>query len=431
MNLSLLGRAVNRHRYMKDRPAYTEFLQQISSHQDTWKCTQHDIASWWERRQSASMQLEISGSGILSVSTGLRGAVIEIDGERLEAAPLSIPVPSGLPAGTVRLRLSVGERYIDFLKEVLGHIGYGHIEAVREGSLSDACEAELLPLLSRLHDTSVVHQKYSSDDLEGFRALVASIHHRKQIPELRIWPLPRRERVPYRAAVSTRYDVDKAIINLPAIDELEGRFGLKSTVYLRPAGYFYGKKEITGYIKRGCAQEIALHGEFITTAERYGEDERSAAAREKRLLEDMAGQEVFGICMHGGELRTNSSENTHISAAGAGFQYDTFYRNSYYHPIHTAKDWKVSGLLSMGQHYADITVRPEPDFSERLAGAFLERFDQARSVGGIFVPVLHPLYFDFSAYIIDPKNLFRLLRFFPRYVIELGRMRKGQTYYNS
>ena len=105
--------------------------------------------------------------------------------------------------------------------------------------------------------------------------------------------------------MSPRFDVDKAIVNMPLIHELEGKYGMRSTAYIRPCGPFYGAREIRRYLERIGGNEIALHGEFVTTSQRFG-DEFKAAAGEKQLLEYITGRDVSGVCMHGGELEQQS-----------------------------------------------------------------------------------------------------------------------------
>ena len=64
------------------------------------------------------------------------------------------------------------------------------------------------------------------------------------------------------------------------------------------------------YLERMEGHEVALHGEFVTTAEQRFGSEEAAAMGEKEYLAGLTGQEVEGVCMHGGELRTNTSTRT-------------------------------------------------------------------------------------------------------------------------
>ncbi|MBN1163198.1 MAG: hypothetical protein JXB45_01330 [Candidatus Krumholzibacteriota bacterium] len=430
MNLGLFRRAISRHRYMRDRPAYRGFLEQINSHPGVWKTSQGIIALWWERRQRSSLRLEIVSPGILRVSSPLSDGAVEIEGKTLAVPPLELPVAKEIPPGELTLTYHCPVENAPFWEEVLGHLGYAHLAPARDGK-ADMPGGSFLPLLGRLRQRAEKHQNYDPHDLRELRELLAGMHRRRGLPDLRMWTLPQRGGKVCRVAVSTRYDVDKAIVNLPAIHELEASYGLRSTVYLRPLGVFYGAREIKRYAGKGAEAEIALHGEFVTTAaERFG-DEFRAAREEKKRLEDIVEREVAGVCMHGGELRSNLSPLTHRAVEAAGFKYNTLYRNYYYHPLHLPREGSVDRTLCLGQHYADITAKHGPRFGDELLEAFWEKFTEAEKVGGVFVPVLHPLYFDLFRYLRDPGNLLRLSRFAPRYFLTLGRMKKDQRYSNQ
>jgi len=107
--------------------------------------------------------------------------------------------------------------------------------------------------------------------------------------------------------------------------------------------------------------------------------------------------------MHDGEPGGNLSPNTRAAIEAAGFAYETMYRNSYFHPLHLPSGMKPMRTLSIGQHFADLDVRPGPDFQRELEKSLVDRFEQAAAAGGVFVPVLHPLYFDFVHYLSRMK----------------------------
>ncbi len=214
---------------------------------------------------------------------------------------------------------------------------------------------------------------------------------------------------------------------MPLIHGLEAKYGARSTAYLRPAGPFYGAREIRSYLERLGGNEIALHGEFVTTSARFG-DEFKAAAGEKRLLEYITGTEASGVCMHGGELNSNYTANTRSAVEAAGFKYETMYRNGCFHPLHLPAGVQPMRTLSIGQHFADLNVAPGPTFERELERALVERFEQAAAAGGVFVPVLHPLYFDLAHYLSRAENIYRLASFMPGYLINIARMGRGQSY---
>lgn len=398
MNLEMLQRAILQHRHAKNRLPYEGLLRHIDAHGDVWKATQREVAEWWEARSGAAIELRVGEQGSLHVSCALKDSVVEIDGKELRIPPFTCPVPATVRHGAIEMTYHCGSVDQDFAREVFGHIGCGHVAPAYLDDVADIKTAALEPLLARLRDTANVRRRYGEDDIASLRGAVRAAHASRGIPELRLWTLPHRSGRPYRVCVSPRFDVDKAIANMPPIHELEGKYGMRSTAYLRPCGPFYGAREIRRYAREIGGNEIALQGEFVTTARRFG-DECKAASGEKRLLEYITGTEASGVCMHGGELGGNYSPDTRAAIEAAGFKYETMHRNGCFHPLHLPAGMKPMRTLSIGQHFADLDVKPGPHFQTELEKALIDRFEQAAAVGGVFVPVLHPLYFDLIHYL--------------------------------
>jgi hypothetical protein len=430
MNLGMLQRSFLRHHHVKNRLPYEGLLRRVDAHGDAWKAPQREVAAWWEARGASGLDLRVVEPGTLRVSCALKDAAVEIDGKELRIPPFTLPVPSSVPPGTIEIGYHCASVDQDFAREIFGHLGYGHVAAAYLDDAADIRMAAIEPLLARLRDMASLHQRYGEDDVASLRAAVRAAHERRGIPELRLWTLPQRDGRPYRVCVSPRFDVDKAIVNMPLIHELEGRYGMRSTAYIRPCGPFYGAREIRQYLERIGGNEIALHGEFVTTSKRFG-DEFRAAAGEKRLIEYITGVEASGVCMHGGELNSNLTPNTRAAIEAAGFKYETMYRNSYFFPLHLPDGMKPMRTLSIGQHFADLNVKPGPDFRQELEKSLIDRFERAAAVGGVFVPVLHPLYFDIAHYLSRAENIFRLGAFLPGYFANIARMRRNQSYLNK
>ena len=332
------------------------FLRHVDAHGDAWKAPQREIAAWWEARGAAALDLRVAEPGTLRVSCALKDSVVEIDGKELRVPPFTHPVSSSIPPGAIEISYHCASMNQDFAREIFGHLGYGHIASAYLDDVADIKMAALEPLLARLRDMANVRQRYGEDDVASLRAAVRAAHASRGIPELRLWTLPHRDGRPYRVCVSPRFDVDKAIVNMPLIHELEGKYGMRSTAYIRPCGPFYGAREIRRYLERIGGNEIALHGEFVTTSRRFG-DELKAAAGEKQLLEYITGREAAGVCMHGGEPGGNLSPNTRAAIEAARFAYETMYRNGYFHPLHLPAGMKPMRTLSIGRHFADLDVR--------------------------------------------------------------------------
>lgn len=103
MNLGMLTRAIRRHWYMRDRPAYAEFLQHIDLTGDVWKVSQVEVAGWWERRQRSALTLAVVERGTLNVSCPLEGCVVEVDGAELRTAPFTCSISTTHTPGAVSI----------------------------------------------------------------------------------------------------------------------------------------------------------------------------------------------------------------------------------------------------------------------------------------------------------------------------------------
>jgi len=427
MNIDMIGRTIRRHRLMDDRGAYEVLLQEARNSGDTWMVPQAEIAQWWEARQNAGIELRLE-AGRLHLSCDLADAAIQIAG----GAPVALPTVVDL-AGNSDPNPPTFDRSIprtDFWLEVLRHLGYGHVKPAPDGTEPTLRCAEVEALLDELHAHALQHQRFEPDVLARVREAIVQAHRSVGLPDLRLWPWPVHDRKPYQAALSIRYDVDKAIVTMPWIHELEDRYGLRSTAYLRPMGLFYGAKEIRHYRKLSGNHELALHGEFITTAQQRFGDEAAAARGEKKALEEVIGSEVFGVCMHGGELRTNTSPRTRDAVEDAGYTYETMYRNRYYFPLYLPHGDGVRKTLSIGQHFADISVPLEEGFGSVFQAKILEHLAAARDANGVFVLVMHPLYFGVGRYLSHPINVWRIAKFVPYFLVNTARMRRGQNYRN-
>ncbi len=92
----------------------------------------------------------------------------------------------------------------------------------------------------------------------------------------------------------------------------------------------------------------------------------------------------------------------------------------------------------------DSQLAPEPaDTTEPISASsrrrvssksYVQRWQNGshtpNATGGVFVPVFHPIYFDIGNYLRYPENVARLAAFIPRYIGNIGRMRRGAHYLN-
>ncbi len=431
MNTDVVKRQIMRHMYARPRPPYERFLEHIHSRGDVWMVPQREVASWWEARQSSEIVLTPAAGGAIGVSCELNRSVVEVDGAELKIPPFDIPAPAGARAPGACITFKCHARLERFALEVFGHFGYGHVKLAGAADRPDIPAEALDPVLDRLRDMALAHWNYKDEDVEAFRSLARGAHRARGLPELRIWPLPHYRGRPYRVCVSTRYDVDRAIVNMAAIHRLEEKYGMRSTVYVRPMGYFYGAREIRSYHQKHAGEnEIALHAEFVATAREHFGDEFTSAKEEKRLLEEIIGQEVPGVCMHGGELYNNMTENTGPAIDAAGFKYETIYQNQYHLPLHLPNDGGVYRTLSIGRNFMDLRIDPTRDFGAEMSRRLMQRLAEAEAVGGVFLVVLHPMFFDVGHYFSYPQNVARIAAFIPVFFFKSARMHRKGIYSN-
>jgi peptidoglycan/xylan/chitin deacetylase (PgdA/CDA1 family) len=205
--------------------------------------------------------------------------------------------------------------------------------------------------------------------------------------------------------------VDRAITNMTRILKLEQKYQVKSTLYIRAFCPFYSDKDIKVLASSRWCADIGLHGEFVRNARRFG-SERSAAKAEKEHLERITGRPVAGVCMHGGELAPNATTNTLDAIEKAGFVYDTTPSMGYYFPARPAVNGQFRQVYQLYHAFGDIKVPPGHNYPRDFYEMTMEKMDRVHEQNGVFVLLLHPEYFGLLAYLIHPKNLARLARFF-------------------
>ena len=427
MNLSHLSRAIQRPRYMDDEVAYTALLEHAATRSGVWYATQSEYMEFWAARERSSLSVipEASGPVLVGDASGL---AVEIEGQ--EKRPLPVAVAGVDRAKFERLGYS-WEGDDSELKSVLRHLGYGHVGRTSPDRAIVARSA-LEDLLSRLWVHRVNAEIYNWQVLEEIRKLLAEAHNSVGLPDVRLWTLPVVEGKVSEVCLSPRFDVDKAVVTVPWIRAIEAEYGVRSTFYLRPVGPFYGRAEVVKYASSADVAELALHGEFMTSAERWRVDEIEAARLEKNMLSEWTGQDVHGVCMHGGELRSNQSAITPEAIDRNGFAYETSaYWIDYYHAMRARYRGQLRATPTLHRHVMDVTVPLNADFGKTLARHFVEGFERARACGGVFVPSMHPLYFGLGRYLKHPKSLARIVGFLPVFMARAATMKHGQVFANK
>lgn len=429
MNPRMILRAIDRHRSMLDLKGYEIFLEDMAREERVWRVTQRDFARWWIRREAAVVRFKLQADGVL-VESDLSDACIQCEDGRVVSLPTVLP---GEVIDERRPVIEVEPRFVDIARRLCRHFGCGHIE-IRAGADRDPIGLSLTSVLEGFGRASRDAKRYPEDRLDAVRQALIEASARAGFPWVCIWGLPAADGRPYRCAFSPRFDVDKAIVNMPRIAALQNRFDVVGTFYLRPVGLFYGAREIERWRHSIPGNELALHGEFVTTAETMQGTESEAARHEKQKLERLLGEHVVGVCIHGGELRTNLSPRTAAAIDEAGFEYETTsydrpYTRPFYMPNEDATHWRTA--LTMIRQQDDVTVPLTSDFPTEMARRFRRDLDVAIEQGGVFVPTMHPLYFGVGNYLRYPENVARLIGFVPVFLRRAMQMKSGNVYVNQ
>lgn len=409
MRLGQMKRTVLRHLMMRNYPAYEQVLKAIRTQGDIWMTSQGEYIVWWQKRKNATLRVVVA-DGVCTVDSCLEDAVFEkFPGEFLDSFTVQCE-KTGF-SGEVWITIDTNLEKQDLLIELLRREGILNFRVAKEGEflLSQENLGELLEEIDvKLRERGRLFEA----DIAAVRRVVIGELAERGLPLLRIWYHPRINGTIVRAVFSPRHDVDRAINSVARVRRLEQKYGVTSTTYLRAFCPFYSDRDIRALASSGWCTEIGLHGEFVPDSRRFG-DEYSAAKAEKEHLERLVGRPVVGLCMHGGELISDyCSEDTPEAVERAGFLYDTTSGMGYYFPARPVLNGRMGSVYRLCHAFGDIKVPPRRhyvrDFYEKVMG----RMDKVYEQNGVFVLVLHPVYFGFFAYLFQFKNLVRLARFF-------------------
>jgi hypothetical protein len=427
----------------KNSKSYELILQYLRERKDIWTVPQGEFISWWAKRENADFKVTVSG-GVCRINTSLDNAVIErFPGNYLDVPFFSCPKTSF--SGDLWITIDKNVEKKNLLIELLKREGILNIQVDRKGVfiISQEDVGELLTAIEAKMKTGQV--KLLEADVSKVRQIVINKLSKYHLPLLRIWYYPRIDGRVMQAVFSTRFDVDRAITNLPIILAIENKYGIVSTLYLRVFCPFYTDKAIKNLVSKPWCPEIALHGEFVTHAQKYG-NEIKAAEGEKSYLEHLTKQQTIGVSMHGGEMAFNRSNFTYEAIQKAGFLYDTTLGpQHYYFPFKAIIDDKISQFYVLPHAISDVAILPfNPtkkisnsvvhksysfiktlhsikapavrNYSKFFFNSVTAKMDEIYKQKGVFVIVMHPIYFGFFSYLCHPKNWFNLFKFFLSYL---------------
>lgn len=406
MNLSRFNRAAVRHLTMRNYDAYEQVLKAIKARGDIWMVSQGEYMAWWQRRNEATLRITVT-DGICQAESSLEG-----EGAVFEKFPSSgtAECENAQFSGEVWLTIDSTLEKREVLIEILKREGILNYRVAQDGDFFLSRE-EMTPLLSRI-DTKLHKQDWPLKiDINAIRQLIIDKLAEHGLPLVRIWYHPVIDGTIIKAVLSPRYDVDRAITNLSRIRALEQKYGVTSTLYLRAFSPFYSDRNIKALASSAWCTEIGLHGEFARNSRQYG-DEFSAAGAEKQHLERLVGRPVVGVCMHGGEMTSNVNKHTTDVLEKTGFLYDTTPGMSYYLPFRPIKNGEVRDIYLLNHVFGDIKVPSSRHYTRDFYEKVMEKMNKVYEHNGVFVLTLHPVYFNFFAYLFHPRNFARLVRFF-------------------
>jgi peptidoglycan/xylan/chitin deacetylase (PgdA/CDA1 family) len=427
-----------RHIMAHNNGPYERLLQYLRVRPDIWIVSQGGYMTWWSQREEAELTVTVS-EGQCRMVTLLENAVIEkFPGTFLDEPVYNLPETTY--SGPVWITIHQDVEKQDLLAELLKREGILNIRVASEGDFI-LSQSEVGQTLDEIHERMDLGRVKPLEPLVlKIRQLVLDKLAAHNLPLFRIWYHPRLNGQIMKAAFSARYDVDRAISNLPAIRALEEKYDVTSTLYIRTWCPFYTEQSVKELVSKPWCSEIALHGEFVTHADQFG-GEVAAAVGEKEYLEQVSGRSVKGVAMHGGELTLNKSEQTDEGTQIARFLYDTTVGPTrYYFPFKKIVRGEVSPVYNFPHAMSDVSLFPfrpekvtvngkthrthslsktlsylnEPtvrEYGRLFYETAVQTMEAVYAQNGIFVLTMHPSYFGFFSYLARPKNWTPLVKF--------------------
>lgn len=403
-----------RHLITNNFEPYRRLLEYVAARGDIWFASQGEYLAWWQERENASLRITASG-GICQVHTSLERAVIEkFPGEFLDVA--EVRCPAATFSGEVWITIDSALEKKDLLIELLKREGILNFRTAPTGDFM-LSQREIGPLLEEIE--AKLRRKRGGTlfetDVRALRQVVIDKLAARNLPLLRLWYHPRVRGMIPQGVFSPRYDVDRAITNLARIRALEEDFNVPSTLYIRAFCPFYNDKAVARLAGMPWCSEIALHGEFVTNALRYGDEYRAAEA-EKTHLEKLIGRPVLGVGMHGGELASNRTENNGDVIQQTKFLYDTTPAFHYYFPFRRYVNGHLSWSYTLCHALSDVRIPANRDYGRIFYEQAIARLNEVFEHHGVFVLLMHPVYFGFPSYLAQAANWPPLAKFLWQYV---------------
>lgn len=428
MNLGVVKRAIGRHLRMKSLCPYEQVLEEVRSRGDVWMTSQGAYMAWWEKRQRALLEIAVS-QGEFVAKCDLENAVLERFPHEFLASDRG-SCPNTFFSGKLQLTIDVTLERKHLLIDALQREGITNLTVGKEGEF--LLSHKLDDILERM-EGHLRRRELSDYDqtILSIRDTVATLLAGHGLPLVRIWYHPRIHGKIIKAVFSPSYDVDRAITNLPKILQLEQRFGASSSVYVRVSHPFYQDKDIQMLASVSPLVDIALHAELASHA-RHHSSELVTAQTDKAHLERVVDRPVSGVSIHGGELIRNSGRTTWRAIEGCAFLYGKSHRClPYYFPCRRLNErGQLGTTYSLYCQFRDLDLA-HTDYARAFYKEAMRSLERVLQHSGVFVMDLHPEYFGPFAYLLNPRNFARLVRFAPTYLTRVLRLAKDQERLNA
>jgi len=403
--------AISKHLLMQNYRPYEAILKRFRNQGDIWMCSQGEFIQWWMAREQASLHLTVV-DGICIAKTNLEGGVIEqFQQQFLEAD--EVACPNTTFQGEVYFSIDPDLPAKEVLIEVLKREGILNFRVEKEGPLL-LSKQEFGPLVEQVAANLSNKGRLFDEDVEEVRQALLGKLAAYNLPLLRVWYHPCINGTVIKAVFSPRYDVDRAISLLGYIRQLEQKYQVSSTLYVRAFCPFYTDEMVKHLATQPWCSEIGLHGEFVTNARHHG-DELQAAKAEKEKIETLIGRPILGVCMHGGEMSSNTTNDTPDIVQQVGLLYDTTPNMRYYFPFKKMIEGQLSRSYSLIHPTGDIKMPATLSYSQTFYEQVVAKMDEIYQHNGVFVLMLHPVYFGFFRYLFNPVNWRPFWSFFKHY----------------
>ena len=137
--------------------------------------------------------------------------------------------------------------------------------------------------------------------------------------------------------------------------------------------------------------------------------------------------------MHGGEVTSNATGRTSDVIEKVCLCYDTTHGPApYYLPYRRlTQEGTLGQVYHLHCHFHDYKVPYADNFSRDFTKEALAKMQLVYQRHGVLVLALHPVYFGFFSYVMQPKNFYRFVSFLSVYLTRVFKIKKGKRFHQQ